>query len=348
MEDLSKVREFYEKNIYGTWREGETVSYTVHEVSERVNGPDGESKMSAMFKLSTTDDGIDVDIKAEKNGRCGKFTVRAYIPDKALKPQNGYPFIICMHPVEPLKYALEKGVAMIFMDTSMVALDNNSRKGAFYDIYPYGADPAAQTGVLMAWAWGAAKILDAIYGGLGRKLGLDAARAAVTGVSRWGKATAVCGAFDKRFKTVIPVCSGAGGLALWNYASEGKTYDLTHCGGPSEYTYGENEPLSCLQSESEQGWFNDEFLKYKSYAEIPVEQYMLPVLAADASRQYIIVASWMGEDWVNGPAMWECYIKALALYEELGLKGNIHAAFHKEGHALLKEDLEKILPIMGV
>lgn len=141
---------------------------------------------------------------------------------------------------------------------------------------------------------------------------------------------------------VIPVCSGAGGLALWKYQSEGQSYDLTHCGGPKDYVYGQNEPLSCLQSEAEQGWFNDRFLQYASYQDIEVEQYMLPVLAAAPDRYYFVVAAWMGEDWVNAPAMWECYELAQELYDEMGLSDHLHAFFHKEGHALLEEDLVKI------
>jgi len=348
MEHLEAIRKIYENNIYGRWREGEKVTYSIHKESLRKEEVDPDNIFARMFRLSTTDEGIDVEISVENAGRCGKFTVRAYLPNNSLKEKfpEGFPFIVCMHPVQPKDYALENGYAMFFMDTSMVAEDNNLRRGCFYDIYPYGKDSEKQTGELMAWGWAASKVLDAVYGGLGKELGLDADASAITGVSRWGKATAVCGAFEKRFRTVIPVCSGAGGLALWSYKSEGKTYDLTHCGGPKEYTYGQNEPLSCLQSEAEQGWFVDKFLEYKSYDGIPVEQYMLPVLAAEEKRQYIIVAAWTGEDWVNAPAMWECYEKALELYTEMGLKNNIHAIFHKEGHALLKEDLEKIIEII--
>lgn len=346
MNDLDTTRKFYENNIYGIWRDGETVSYCINEKTKRVSKVDPANPMAAMFGLPTTDEGTDVEINVEKSGKSVSFTVRAYLPPKAVSRDNGCPFIICMHPVAPKDYSLAEGVAMIFMDTSMIAEDNNLRKGCFYELYPYEKEPETQTGVLMAWGWGAAKVLDAIYAGLGKELGLDADRSAVTGVSRWGKATAVCGAFEKRFRTVIPVCSGAGGLALWNYMSEGKTYDLTHCGGPAEYTYSQNEPLSCLQSEAERGWFTDKFLEYEKYSDIPVEQYMLPVLAADIDRQYIIVAAWTGEDWVNAPSMWECYLKAKEKYEEQGLANNISAFFHREGHALLKEDLEKIIPIM--
>ena len=136
----------------------------------------------------------------------------------------------------------------------------------------------------MAWAWGASKVLDAVYAGLDKAYKLDPQASMVTGVSRWGKATAVCAAFDHRFRMSIPTCSGAGGLALYSVISEGKTYDLSKVGGPSEYTYGQNEPLSCLQSDAERGWFNDSFRQYKTPAEIPIDQENLVKLAMDKER----------------------------------------------------------------
>ncbi len=344
MEDLLKIKTFYEENVYGIWRSGEKVSYTVYKESKREVIVDPDNPFLSMFKLSTVDDGIDVEIHVEKDGTKVTFTVRVYLPPKELKAKynSGFPFIVCMHPVGPKDFALENGYAMIFMDTSMIAEDNCFRRGCFYDLYPYTAAPDTQTGELMAWGWGAAKVLDAIENGLGEEFGLNSSDSSITGVSRWGKATAVCGAFEERFKNVIPVCSGAGGLALWKVSSEGNKYDLSDCGGPEDYVYGRNEPLDCLQSDAERGWFKDRFLEYKKYEDIPVEQYMLPVLAASSKRNYFIVAAWTGEDWVNAPAMWECFKEAEKLYEELGLAGKIHAFFHKEGHALLREDLEKI------
>lgn len=338
MANINNVKEYYEKNIYGIWRSGETVTYRINKVSKRP-APEGPF---AMFKMSTDDEGTDVEIIVKRDNKESQFTVRAYVPEVE-KPAEGYPFFVCMHPVAPKDYALSKGYGMIFMDTSMIAEDNNLRKGCFYDLYPYSKDPSSQTGELMAWGWGASKVLDALENGLGKELGFDIKRSLVTGVSRWGKATAVCGAFEKRFTTVIPVCSGAGGLALWNVNSEGTSYDFTDIGGPKDYVYGQNEPLSCLQSTDEQGWFIDKFLEFKTYSDIEVEQFNLPLLAADKSRQYIIVAAWMGEDWVNAPAMWSCFEKAKEQYTKMGLGDHIHAVFHKEGHALLEEDLVQIL-----
>lgn len=338
-----EARSIYTNKVYGHFRGGEKVSYVVNKVSRREKKEDPSNPFLALFLLSTDDDGTDVEIHVEKDGKSVFFTVRAYLPKEEMQRKEGNPFIVCMHPIQPKQFALDNGYALIFMDTSMVAADNCKREGCFYDLYPYDEkNESSQTGELMAWSWAASKVLDAVYNGLDRELNLRKDRAMVTGVSRWGKATAVCGAYEKRFFATVPVCSGAGGLALWNVNSEGKSYDLSSAGGPQDYVYGKNEPLESLTSDDERGWFIEEFRKYKSYDEIPVEQYMLPVLAADADRYYFIVAAWMKEDWVNAPAMWECFLEAKKEYEKLGLSNHIFAHFHKEGHAVLEEDLQFI------
>lgn len=161
MENLTKIKNFYETNIYGRWRSGEYVTYKINKVSKRHE--DMSNPFAAMFKLSTTDDGTDVEIHVEKGDRKASFAVRVYVPGTGVpKPVDGWPILVCMHPVAPKEYALKNGYAVVFMDTSMLAEDNNLRRGAFYDLYPYTADPATQTGELMAWGWGAAKVLDAI------------------------------------------------------------------------------------------------------------------------------------------------------------------------------------------
>lgn len=330
---IKDAKAIYEKNIYGYMPSGENVSYTVLEKSKRTVTPDPSNPFATMFKLPTDDDGTDIEIHVDSV----TFTVRAYLPKDVSEKT---PYIISLHPIQPKEYVLENGFTLIVMDVSMIAEDNCKRKGCFYDLYPHNAASELQTGELMAWSWGVSKILDAIYGGLADELNLDKDASIVTGVSRYGKATAVCGAFEERIMITMPVCSGAGGLALWNYQSEGKTYDLSFCGASDKYTYEKNEPLSCLQSDAERGWFVDAFLDYRSYNDIPVEQYMLPLLAINEKRYYLIVAAWTGEDWVNAPSMMECYKKASSLAKEMKLDKHIHCHFHKEGHAVLKEDLE--------
>ena len=338
--DKEVLMKFYQENMYGMRRDGENVTY-------ELLGPDP----AAMQKRSIPRNPFEVvggelvKIKVEKDGRSTEFIVHAYIPEKkdAEKYPSGSPFIICMHPIMPKDYAVEQGYAVFFLESTKIASDDTEHKGAFYDIYPYGESGDEQTGALAAWGWGASKVLDAVYGGLDKEYNLDAAASMVTGVSRWGKATAVCGAYDERFKMVIPSCSGAGGLALYNFFSEGKTYDLRKAGGPAEYTYGKNEPLSCLQSDAERGWFNDKFLEYKEASDIPYNQEGLISLCCAEDRFYFVIASYTGEDWVNAPSMWECCKRALKVYEEKGLKDNFAIHFHKEGHAVIQEDMELIV-----
>ena len=335
-----ELRSFYEKNMYGTWRKGEQVTYELLGEDPKPADP-----MAVMFNPFAVVGGELVKIHLEKNGRKAEFTVHAYLPkeEDRRKYPKGSPFIICMHPIQPKDYILSQGYALFFLEGRQIASDDMAHKGAFYDLYPYGADPAEQTGVLMAWAWSASKVLDAVYAGLDKEFHLDADASMVTGVSRCGKATAVCGAFDERFCMTIPACSGAGGLALYNFVSEGKTYDLRGVGASAEYTYGKNEPLDCLQSEAERGWFNDKFLEYKSPADIPLDQENLPILALDPGRYYFIIAACTGEDWVNAPAMWECYKRANEVYEEEDLGEHLVLNFHKVGHAVLEEDAEKFI-----
>ena len=335
-----QLMKFYQENMYGVRRAGENVTY-------ELLGPDPAAEQNRNMPRNpfAVVGGDLVKIKIEKDGRSTEFIVHAYIPekDKAEKYPSGSPFIICMHPIMPKDYALEQGYAVFFLESTKVASDDTEHKGAFYDIYPYGENADEQTGALAAWGWGASKVLDAVYAGLDKEYNLDAEASMVTGVSRWGKATAVCGAYDERFRMVIPSCSGAGGLALYNFFSEGKTYDLRKAGAPAEYTYQKNEPLSCLQSDAERGWFNDKFLEYKDPSEIPFDQEGLPILCCTKDRYYFVIASYTGEDWVNAPSMWECCKRAMKVYEDEGLIDNFAIHFHKEGHAVIQEDMELIV-----
>jgi len=334
-----EIRKFYEENMYGVWRDNETVSFKL--LGEDPKGKNTDQGPRNPFEAVG---GELVKIIVENNGKKADFIVHAYLPEKddAKKYPKGSPFIVCMHPIMPIGLALSKGYAVIVMESYKIASDDIRHQGAFYELYPYGSNEKEQTGVLMAWAWGASKILDAVYGGLGKELNLDPDASMVTGVSRWGKATAVCGAFDERFRMPIPTCSGAGGLALYSFVSEGKTYDLRKIGGPAEYTYSKNEPLDCLQSDAERGWFNDRFLQYKKPSDIPIDQENLALLAMDKKRFYFLIASYTGEDWVNAPAMWEAYKKADIKYTEEGLSDHFAVHFHKVGHAVIEEDMELI------
>lgn len=308
--------------MYGQYRSGEKVSYAVRR----------------------EDKDCFLDVSLEANGRKTSLSAKVFLPEKEAVStfEKGSPVIITMHPIEPIPYALSQGYAVIVLDTYKTASDDCKHNGCFYELYPYGDEHSSQTGVLMAWGWNASKVLDALYSGAGKELFIDPDASIVTGVSRWGKATAVAGAFDERFRMVIPACSGAGGLALYKVKSEGKTYDFSKLGEPS-YTYSQNEPLSCLQSEGERGWFNDKFLEYATPEAIPYDQENLLELGVAKGRLYLVIAAYTGEDWVNAPSMYECFKRALIKLEERGLQDNVGVCFHKVGHAVIPDDMVKII-----
>ncbi len=311
----------YQYYMYGVWRDGtgENLTYDLN--------------------------GNQLKITVEREGRKASFTVTVTVPDagKCKMPDGGWPVIVGMHAGVQEQLAAEKGYASVILNTYEIASDDNKHVGAFYDLYPYGDNWQEQTGVLMAWSWGASKVLDALEAGLGDELHINGENSIITGVSRWGKAASVCGAFEPRFKMVAPSCSGAGGLAVYRYTSEGKNYDFSSENGPASYTYGANEPLGSLQSSGEQGWFNDMFLNFSDVTYLPVDQYMLASLCADKDRYLFIIGSCISEDWVNAPSMHLCYKATESIYDFLGIKENIAINIHKEGHAVIAEDMNYMI-----
>lgn len=324
-ERAEELRAAYQHYMYGRWRDGsdERLSY---ELSE--NG--------GAYALK-------IKIQRISTGAEASFGATVTVPDKSVAaPNGGYPVIVGMHAGISENVAKARGYAVITLDSFAkdVAADNDKHVGAFYDLYPYGDDPGEQTGVLMAWSWGCSKIVDALEAGLGGDLDLSAVNTVVTGVSRWGKAALVCGAFDRRFRMVAPSCSGAGGVALFRYKSEGKTYDFGSKGADRAYKYGKNEPLESLQSPAERGWFNDAFLRFQSAEALPFDQHLLCGLVAEKDRLLFIIGSCINEDWVNAPAMWYSYLGAKKIFESSGLGGNIAINIHAQGHAVIPEDVE--------
>ena len=284
-------------------------------------------------------------ITVTRGGNSGSFSFTVSTPDseKVPMPENGWPVIIAMGWFFQTEYANDRGYAVITYDYNKVAADNTTRTGAFYDVYPYGEDWTEQTGALAAWGWGASKIIDALEQELGAVYHIDPTNTILTGVSRCGKATAIAGVYDKRIRISVPTCSGAGGMAMFRYSSEGETYDLSTIGADSAYTFGDNEPLSSLQSGAERHWFNEKFREFTNAEAFPFDQHLLASMYAEENRYLFIISSYIYEDWTNPPAMWETYKEAKKIFTTLGYEDNIVFQIHKEGHAVIDEDVVKLL-----
>lgn len=300
----------------------------------------------------------------------GAFKVVLTLPLEE-HPPTPYPVYSEMcwkQPTDNAAYAASRGYAAISWQPTDIAADNLSREGVFYQLYPYGETFETQTGALMAWGWGAGKILDALEQGLGKELQMDSVNNILAGVSRYGKATAVAGAFDERMRVVMPTCSGAGGMACFRYFSEGRAYDLSSVGyyqnGTSMHTIGKNEPIEVLQCDSERHWFNQVFCQFTSPFQLPFDQHFLAALMASEDRHLLIVSGHNGEDWTNPPAMAYTYLAAREIYRHFGIEDRLSIHIHENNvepsddfnirrgpcpnHAVLAEDMVYLLDYCDV
>lgn len=333
-----EIMGLYEYYLYGYLpdKQGETLSYTLTPLADGT--------------------GYDMLITVSANEKTSSFSVTVTLP-RTDAPENGYPFFIeyiwawpgMPKVTQNQQMAAARGYAGIAYDPSQCAADNNTYTGAYYTLYPYYTkNPQDKTGVLLAWAWGVSKIIDALEMGAGAEMNIDPSMSLVGGVSRYGKSVAVAGIYDERIKVVIPSCSGAGGMAPFRTSNQGKTYDLSSLGGSTAWTNTSlNEPLSNLKS-GEVYWFTWNFRYLANEKVIPVEQYMLSALVASPERHMIIVTGITSEGWNNTEGQCFSFIAAQPVWEMLGCPDQNNMIIHLDGHAILPSDMQYILDYCDV
>ncbi len=292
-------------------------------------------------------------VTVRHGGEEASFTVLLTLPEKAEQPvpcfieymwKMGGTFA----PSPNAQIAAARGYAAISYDPLEVAMDNNLHLGAYYTLYPYSIWPKDQNGVLLSWAWGVSKVIDALEQGAGKELGIDPAMCMVAGVSRFGKSAAVAGAYDERIRVTIPACSGAGGVAVYRTDNHGKTYDLRSLGGEENWRNTSiNEPFDNLRG-GEGYWFCQNFRLMKGVEYLPVEQYMLCALAAGADRHMIIVTGITSEGWNNTEGQCLAYTASQPVWDLLGAGDQNNMIIHLDGHAILPSDMQYILDYCDV
>lgn len=163
---------------------------------------------------SVTNDKITVDV--EHAGKSIHFAADIVLPSTGHAP---YPAIINLGKKGGFggvtigeELVLSQGVAIIFYNHNELGTEGKPEAsrglpnpGLFYDIY--GSTHSA--GLLMAWAWGASRILDVLEASGGSVI--DPGRIGVTGCSRNGKGAFTVGAFDERIALTIPQETSTGG-----------------------------------------------------------------------------------------------------------------------------------------
>ena len=162
----------------------------------------------------------EVSVNVEHDGKKIHFVTEVVLPSQG---QGPFPALINLglrRGGEGMRlgesFLLQQGVAIIYYNHNELGKEGKPEAsrglpnpGLFYDLY--GGEHSA--GLLMAWAWGASRLLDVLQASGGDVI--DASRIGVTGCSRNGKGAFTVGVFDERIALTIAQETSTGGLPAY-------------------------------------------------------------------------------------------------------------------------------------
>lgn len=253
------------------------------------------------------------------------------------------------------------GYAQAAFTYTSVAADNASHTGLFYDLYPYDASEYADRGTLVAWAWGASRLVDALEyldendPALQGKL--DLSRIGVTGQSRLGKASLVAGLMDERFGVTAPQESGSGGAGTYryiNYSTEEYPLQYSWASSPASGSevlphrprnqgWNHNEMLFYALDDR---WFGEDFPDTRLGTRLPYDKNL--VLSAIAPRGLYVICS-NNDDANNSYGDSVSYEGALPVYQALGVEDYLalDVGMNNAGHSTSADQFERLVEFMN-
>jgi hypothetical protein len=267
----------------------------------------------APTSVTGTRNGNTLTVTVQANGRTAGFNATLRLPSGT----GPVPAIILFNGLAAS--ATARGYAEVAINPNDIAADSTSKTGAFWTLYN-GTN--VDTGVLMAWAWGTHRTLDAL-----RSVPqIDTNRVGISGYSRYGKAAAVTGAFDDRIALTVPGSSGTAGMGEYRFFFTNNTND---------------EKLEDILGAAY--WFTPRFAQFRNQAtRLPFDQHSL--IALIAPRAMLATGGTEGSDIRTNPqGSGLTHRGAKQVYQFLGVPDRIGIAYRPGGHQIDINDYNAIM-----
>jgi hypothetical protein len=272
-----------------------------------------------------------VSVHVEAKGKSSDFSAKIVLPSKGERP---FPAIISVGSSGMSigeSRVLDQGVAVIYFNNLEIGKEGQAEAsrgkpnaGKYYDIYG-GDDPA---GLLMAWAWGASRVLDVLQKSGGSLI--DMKGIGVTGCSRLGKGAFTIGVFDDRIALTIPHEPSTGGdpaLRIMDKLPEAERTDYNYNG---------------------LNWLSNNFAPFvfsnnvSNAVKLPIDTHAL--IAMIAPRGLLILEN-PHQKQMGAPAGHMAALAGLEVYKALGAEKNIsyHSSVAQTPHCSYKTEYTDLL-----
>jgi hypothetical protein len=297
----AEILEHFDREVYGRVpKQVPGVTWTVRESrDDNVGG-----KAVVFHKLIGRVDNsayplIDVAIEAELTMPKGAKAVPVIVEFFPFEFRGRFP-----PPPSPTwqEQVIARGWAYAILSTSSVQADNGAglTRGIIGLVNQGQPRKPDDWGALRAWAWGASRLLDYLE----TRPEIDARRAVIEGVSRFGKASLVTMAYEPRFAIGFIGSSGMGGANLHRRRI--------------------GELLENVAGSGEYHWMAGNYIKYAgplTPADLPVDSHQLIALSAPRPLFIGAGAPAQGDAWVDPRGMFMATVAASPVYRLLGKRG---------------------------
>jgi len=196
---------------------------------------------------------------------------------------------------------VERGYVLADFDRTDVAQD-----GPVEDRI-YDACPSFRSGRIAAWAWSFHRVIDYLV----TLPFVDAARIAVTGHSRGGKAALLAGAIDERIALTVPNNSGCGGAGCYRLQAQGSE-DIAAITATSPY------------------WFHPRLRQFVADVNrLPFDQHTVKALVAPRA---LLTTEALGDAWANPKGTQQSHVAAREVFAFLEAEHRLGIRFRPGPH----------------